>query len=676
MEVPAGHVLRGVVEQQGIDVVVRVLGPDGALIAEVDSPNGTQGPEPIDAVAQRAGTHTIQISPLEENTAPGRYVIRIDRILSPEEHASELAADRARKEAAIEWMREHAIRLAGARAGSGFEDLRPLGKTVGDARVVALGEATHGTREFFQMKHRMLEYLVAELGFTAFGIEATLPEAFDVDRWVVTGEGDPQKALAALYFWTWNTEEVLDLIEWMRAWNADPAHSRKVRFYGFDMQFPVRAAKIALETLAGLDPKASAGLRARLGPVTSAFEAAGLELLPQSEMNALLAAAGELQTILDGRSEALTARQGDEQAARARRSARVLVQSLEMTATPNDFSIRDRAMAENALWALEQEGPGGKIALWAHNGHVATVPSFMGHEMRLALGEDLRVIGFAFSQGAFQARGLQRGSGLTTWMAPPPPEGTLDAALAEAGLDLAALDLRALPAEGPVAEWLSGRRSSRSIGAIYGPEVEGSSFDPRPVREMYDALIFVKQTSAARAMSTALERPRSLMKLPSNLDFERGEPDAVPTDWRALRWSNDVFGYRVEARGDGAGRHGRGLCVAGNPAGRYGEAWGGASQVLDPAPYIGHRVRLSGWVRTVETMEAHMRIAPDSAGFSPLPSGSASSQKGNGWQPLLAETDVDTRAVSLTLSVGAEGVGSACFDDLAVEILPASGQGP
>src|SRR5947209_4696559 len=119
----------------------------------------------------------------------------------------------------VEWIRAHAVPLKTVEAGHGFSDMEPLKSIVGDARIVSLGEATHGTREFFQLKHRMLEFLASEMGFTVFSIEATMPEGFDVNEYVLTGKGDPAKALAALGFWTWDTEEVLDMIRWMRTYN-------------------------------------------------------------------------------------------------------------------------------------------------------------------------------------------------------------------------------------------------------------------------------------------------------------------------------------------------------------------------------------------------------------------------------------------------------------------------
>ncbi len=668
VDVPAGHGLRAVVEQRGIDDVVRIVGPDGVQLAELDAPTGAEGPETIDIEAEVTGTHTIEIRPFEENTGPGRYELRIDRIVSPADLVVERKAEAARKEAAIAWMRDRAVPLRTVVAGSGFEDLAALKEKIGGARVVALGEATHGTREFFQMKHRLLEFLVSEMGFTAFGIEATLPEAFEVDRWVVNGEGDPAKALAGLYFWTWNTEEVMDLLEWMRAWNADPGHARKVRFYGIDMQAPVRAAKIALEALADLDRGTADRLRSRLAPTLTTFDAWGVGAMPKPELENLLAAARELEEALAARRASLDARQGRESTARVLRCARVLVQNLEMNSRPAEGSIRDVAMAENSLWALEQEGPDGKLVVWAHNGHVADSAGSLGGELRRTLGHDLRILGFSFFEGAFQAMAWPPPkSGLTTFVAPPAAEGSLDASLAAAGLELALLDLRSLPADGAVSEWLAGRRAMRSSGAIYDPAMDAFMYDDRPVRDLYDALVFFRRTSAARAM--AVRRPAPPLPVPSNLDFEDGEGGSVPRHWRS-RPDNEMFGYRVSSQDGGAAGDGRILCAEGLPVRRYGEMWGGATQVLAAESFRGKRLRVSGSVRADAGFEAHLAVAPTTAAITlSVPRGSAKARGHGAWERIVAEVDVPQDATSVSLLVGGEGVGTACFDDLALEVM-------
>ena len=138
--------------------------------------------------------------------------------------------------------RNHAVRLETPQAGHGFADMAGIKKIVGNARIVSLGEATHGTREFFQLKHRMLEYLATEMGFTIFSIEANMPEAYRLNEYVLNGKGDPAQLLRGMYFWTWDTEEVLDMIKWMRAF--DQSGKGRVEFTGFDMQTPAVALQI------------------------------------------------------------------------------------------------------------------------------------------------------------------------------------------------------------------------------------------------------------------------------------------------------------------------------------------------------------------------------------------------------------------------------------------------
>ena len=142
----------------------------------------------------------------------------------------------------VDWIRGSAIALATPEAGHGFEDMQPLKKIVGEARIVALGEATHGSREIFQLKHRMLEFLTTEMGFTIFSIEANMPEAYRLNDYVLNGTGDPAQLLRGLYFWTWDTEEVLGMIRWMREFNR--SGKGRVEFTGFDMQTPTVAAEI------------------------------------------------------------------------------------------------------------------------------------------------------------------------------------------------------------------------------------------------------------------------------------------------------------------------------------------------------------------------------------------------------------------------------------------------
>lgn len=173
----------------------------------------------------------------------------------------------------VQWIRSHAIRLQTAEAGHGFADMKPLKNIVGNARIVSLGEATHGTREFFQLKHRMLEFLASEMGFTIFSIEANMPEAYRLNDFVLNGNGDPAKLIKGMYFWTWNTQEVLDMILWMREFNK--SGKGRVQFTGFDMQTPDVAADIVRDFVAKNDIDYAATLRKATDMAKAAPQAAG-----------------------------------------------------------------------------------------------------------------------------------------------------------------------------------------------------------------------------------------------------------------------------------------------------------------------------------------------------------------------------------------------------------------
>jgi len=154
--------------------------------------------------------------------------------------------------AAVDWIRRTATPVRSVQGGTGFEDLEPLAKLVGDARIVALGEPTHGSREAFQMKHRLLEYLVRERGFTLFSIEASMTESYRLEDYVLRGEGNPAALIGGMHFWTWNTEEVLAMVEWMREHNSKA--EKPVHFTGFDMQFFDAPAQVVREYVMSVDP--------------------------------------------------------------------------------------------------------------------------------------------------------------------------------------------------------------------------------------------------------------------------------------------------------------------------------------------------------------------------------------------------------------------------------------
>ena len=171
-----------------------------------------------------------------------------------------------------EWVKRHAVPFATVEAGNGFADLEPLRQMIGKTRIVSLGESTHGSREIFQMKHRMVEFLATEMGFTIFSIEASMPESYRVNDYVLNGKGDPKKLIRGMYFWTWSTDEVLAMVEWMRAFNA--AGKGRIEFTGFDMQTPNVAASIVNDHVQAEHPEEVPFFRERYEKIIKARTAA------------------------------------------------------------------------------------------------------------------------------------------------------------------------------------------------------------------------------------------------------------------------------------------------------------------------------------------------------------------------------------------------------------------
>lgn len=615
----SGQFLRAIVEQRGVDVVVNVIGPDGEELAEVDGPTGVQGQETVEVSATATGTYRLEIrpwvNPQDEEVPTGRYEIRVDELLTAQQYAARLAAEQETLEQVIAWVSEHAIPLHTVEAGHRFTDMRPLVDVVGDARIVALGEATHGTREFFQLKHRMLEFLVSEMGFTVFAMEAAMPQAFAINAYVLTGKGDPAEALAGLRFWMWDTEEVLDLIEWMRRYNADPRHERKVKFYGFDLQLAeARAARVTLDYLRSVDPRHTPSAKPLLVSLANPYT---YELFdwPQDRKDAALSSIRALLDRFDGRRPEYVASSDSTSWALARQHVEVIsqhVQSVSKFNTPDYFATRDSAMAENVRWILEREGPEAKMVLWAHNWHVRTEPPSMGAHLRETFGRDMAVFGLAFARGSFRAleRPAPSKTGVRSFTVEPSPEGSLGWVLAEAGLQRAAIDLQEVPEEGPVAHWWREPHPVRNVGAGYSQASPSSAWAPQVIPDLYDALLFVESTTSARPNPSGQRVGWILFETPSNLDFEDGEPGEPPPGWLtgsfAAPWTEPpavqrALGVDVETSGNRSYQGKRSGMLARRANGPYGGAAGRLGQRIAADPYRGKRVRLRAAVRTEVT---------------------------------------------------------------------------
>lgn len=443
----------------------------------------------------------------------------------------------------VAWVRDQAIPFATAEPGDDDADLLPLERLVGDARVVALGEATHGTHEFFAMKHRLLAFLVRELGFNVFAIEASWPESNLVNDWVRTGRGDPARLLAGLYFWTWNTREVLDMIHWMRAHNAAPGAAPPVSFHGFDVQYPRLAIDNVLVYARQVDPPTLERFTAWYAAFRPyAGNRSGYAAAPETAKARIRADLQAAHDDLANHRATYESASSPAAFARALRGARVIVQAEEVFADPRrGAAARDRSMAENAAWLLDQAGPDAKIVLWAHNEHVGAVQAgstpnaivSMGAHLRERYGAEMVTFGFAFHRGACNAitRSGQGDRGTVAAIpVPPPPAGSYEDLFAQAGQPRMVLDLRANRPGPPVPAGLLGPRRFRSIGAVYDDARADDYFFEASLPRKFDAVIWFQDTSPSALLSLSSSPaagapqpdPPPFAGQPANLDFEAG----------------------------------------------------------------------------------------------------------------------------------------------------------
>ena len=403
----------------------------------------------------------------------------------------------------VEWIRSAAIPLATVEPRHGWKDLEALRPIIDDARIVSLGEATHGTREFFKLKHRMLEFCVAELGFTMFVIEASFPESLAVNAYVLNGVGNAADALAGMRFWTWDTEEVLDLIEWMRWWNDH--HRRQVKFYGFDMAYPTLAALGLIDFLARVAPELAATCETELAPLTSDFTAELFGQLSEARREAVFDCIAHVLAAFAQRRPHWVAATSPIDWHLGRLHAIVLDQATRFE-IERSSAFHERAVAKNVCALLEAEGPDAKAVLWSHNDHAARAAfphdgNSMGKNLDEMVGRAQVVVGLSFDRGSFQARAYPAG-GLTDHNVTAAVPNCFDWVLAQAGLPLFALHLAGAPREGTVAAWLASKLPMRSIGGIYGLPNDnkyGATYTAAITpREHFDAVLFVAETTAAR----------------------------------------------------------------------------------------------------------------------------------------------------------------------------------
>ena len=407
-----------------------------------------------------------------------------------EEYKQECPKTFVPNNAQLNWIKKNAITFDTALSADEHNNLKKLTQIIGSARIIALGEDTHGTSQFFNTKDQIVRFAAEKYKNVVFAMEANMPEAKRVNDYITTGKGDPKAALAGMYFWTWDTQEVLNMIEWMRRYNE--TGKGKIEFWGFDMQTPNVAMKNVENFIHKYDAKFSDSLSFYYRDITDIFRsiyrtnyqdkisyATTWYQSSNKVLNHLIKDRKKYLKLVDSTDVDWIIQ-----------NARIVVQGAE-TFLPGK-KTRDEEMALNAEWIISHSPKNAKIILWAHNGHISKSAGYMGSYLSKEYGNQMVNFGFAFYSGKYTAVG-DTGLGIYTTSMPDP--GSIEWALHETGMKRMILDLRNV-ADNPNSSWLNHTLNFREIGA----QAMDYAFYPTVITKDFDVLIYFDKTTPSHLL--------------------------------------------------------------------------------------------------------------------------------------------------------------------------------
>jgi erythromycin esterase-like protein len=404
-------------------------------------------------------------------------------------------------------------------------DYDPLLGLIGEARYVLIGEASHGTHEFYRTRAEITQRLILEKGFTAVAVDADWPDAYRVNRYVrgESDDADPDQALSGFKrfpTWMWRNTDVLEFVGWLRSHNdARPPGAGRVGFYGLDLYSLYASIEAVLRFLDTVDPEAARWARLRYG----CFEQFGEDVQAYGYVaSAGLAPACEREAVEQlvelqrqaGNYARRDGRVAEDEFFFAEQNARLVKDAEEYYRAMfrdrvSSWNLRDRHMAETleALVShLGREAGRSKVVVWAHNSHVGDARATelgrggelnVGQLVRERHGADSALIGFSTHHGTVTAA--------SDWDAPAERKrvraalpGSYEALFHEVRPPRFLLTLRA---GGAAVDDLREPRLERAIGVIYRPETERiSHYFLARLADQFDALLHFDETRAAEPL--------------------------------------------------------------------------------------------------------------------------------------------------------------------------------
>ena len=422
-----------------------------------------------------------------------------------------------------------AVRDLATRLDDSIRDYDALLGMASGKQYVLLGEASHGTSEFYRMRASITRRLICELGFDAVAIEGDWPDAWQVNRFVThVAGGSAEDALSRFErfpTWMWRNREVLELVTWLREHNESLRATRRAGFYGLDLYSLYRSADDVIQYLERVDPEGAQIARQRYTSLDHVRDAQiyGYQVVKAMRPSAQQAVQRQLQD-LRGRSAEYLSRDGvralDAQFAAERNAVAVVNAEHYYRAMfgsrVNTWNLRDAHMRDTLLALAEHNqvrGGSGRIVVWAHNSHVGDARATeigqrgewnIGQLMREAVPDQTLSIGFTTYTGYVAAASEWDGD-VEYKHVRPALAGSYEHLFHTTGLDRFFLPLgtaAAAPLREPLLE--------RAIGVLYLPQSERAShYFEASLAAQFDAIFHLDETTAVEPMSAPSHWPRS-----------------------------------------------------------------------------------------------------------------------------------------------------------------------
>ncbi|WP_367106541.1 erythromycin esterase family protein [uncultured Psychrobacter sp.] len=403
-------------------------------------------------------------------------------------------------------------------------NLDSLLKRIGDSRVVLLGEASHGTAEFYDMRARITKALIEKKGFTIIAAEADWPDAAHIHHYIHGREQDAllqNKPFSRFPTWMWANQSMLEFTHWLHAYNDKTEFSeQKVGFYGLDLYSLYSSIEAVLDYLQQVDPKTAEIARERYGclmPWANDPALYGRAVMTEQHKSCEAEVLKNLQDLLKkhleyskaNEEQFFDAKQNAKLIADAERYYRTLYYTEGYSAENNSWNQRDQHMFETLKEVLEFRGFESKAIVWAHNSHIGDARATqMGARGELNIGQLARQeygdksynIGFGTNHGTVAAAS-RWGGPMEIKQVQPSHIDSYERIFHKVAADNFLLPLR-YPLYEDVRKELLPERLERAIGVIYRPETERQShYFYACLPSQFDEYIWFDKTRAVEALT-------------------------------------------------------------------------------------------------------------------------------------------------------------------------------